>query len=89
MAGWKRWYVLGAYMSLKDQWAVHWVEQALSRGPYGVEMLLVRYLNSCLVQPRYQREEYMETAIVYYGLVDQSLHFIPRRGVQREGRMVM
>ena len=42
-------------------------------------MLLVRDLNARLVQPRDQQEEDLATVIVNYRLVDQSLHFIPRR----------
>ena len=66
-------------MPHNDQPTVHRVEQALARGPAGVEMLLVGDLNALLVQTRDQWEEDMTIAIVNYRLVDQSLHFITRR----------
>ena len=42
-------------------------------------MLLVVNLDKLLEKLRYQQEEDMDTSIAKYGLVYQSLRFIPRR----------
>ena len=55
------------------------MEQDISRGLVGVEMLLVGDLNARLEQPRNQQEEDMATTIEKYRIVDQSLHFIQRQ----------
>ena len=74
----KLWYIVWAYIPPNDQLTVHWVEQALARGPARVDKLLVGDLNACLLQLRDQQEEDLATVIVNYRLVDQSLNFIPR-----------
>ena len=55
------------------------MEHALSRGLAGVKALLFGDLNDHLVQPRDQHGEDLKTAIANNGIVDQSLHFIPRQ----------
>ena len=82
--GWKKWRVVGAYVPVNNQPGVHWVVQALSREPEGVGTLLVDDLNTCLSQPRDQREEDLETAIDNHGLTDQLMHFTPRRRYRGE-----
>ena len=37
------------------------------------------------MQPRDQCKEYLVTAITNYGIVDQTLHFIPRRRYRGKG----
>ena len=44
-------YVVGAYVSPNNQLTVYLMEQDLSRGPVGVDMLLVGYRNARLAQP--------------------------------------
>ena len=72
-------YVVGAYVSPNNQLTVYLMEQDLSRGPVGVDMLLVGYRNARLAQPRDQCEEDLATATKKYGIVDQTLHFIRRK----------
>ena len=78
-------YFIGAYVPPDDQPTVHRVEQALGRVPAGVDTLLVCDLNARLEQPQDQREEDLVTAIVNYGIVDQTLQFIPRRNYRWNG----
>ena len=51
----------------------------------GVETLLFVNLNERLAQPRDQREEYIAVDIANYGIVDQTLHFIPRHRYRGKG----
>ena len=44
--GKKFWYVVSAYVPPNNKMTVHWVDQALARGQEGVEMLLVRDVNT-------------------------------------------
>ena len=62
-----------------NQPAVHREDQAVARGPAGVNIMLIRDLNAQLVQTRDTRKEDLVTSITSYGLVDQTLHIIPRR----------
>ena len=55
--GWKRWFVVNAYVTSNEQPVVHRVEQVLVPCPAGTEMLLFSDLNYHLVQPCDQREE--------------------------------
>ena len=57
--------------------------------PGGVEILLIGELNSRLVQPRGQSEEELETSIANYSIVDETLHFVPRRKYRGGGGGVM
>ena len=65
-------------MPPNNQPQVHWVEQAQASISVGVETLLVSKLNALLSQPQDQCKEDLTTDIVNYGLVDHTLHFIPR-----------
>ena len=76
--GRKLWYVDREYMPINNQPQVHWVEQAQASISVGVETLLVGKLNALLSQPQDQCKEDLTTDIVNYGLVDHTLHFIPR-----------
>ena len=51
---WKRWYFFRAYVPPNDQLSVYWVEQDLDQGLAGTETLLVRNLNTRLMQPHNQ-----------------------------------
>ena len=66
-------------MPPNNQPTVHQVYQDLAHGPAEVETLLVGNLNDRLEQMRDQLEEDLATAIENYGLVDQTIQFIPRR----------
>ena len=50
-------------MPPKDQPVLHWVVQSLAHVTAGVEKLLVGNLNTCLAQPRGEREEDLATPI--------------------------
>ena len=55
---------------------MHWVEQALARGPPGVEMLLVDDLNARLAQLQDWREEELTAAIDDYGIGCRNLLYV-------------
>ena len=67
-AGWKRWYVIRAYVTPNDQPKLHQVEQALARGLAGIDMLMVRNLNNRLAKTRDRSDEDLVTASNNYGL---------------------
>ena len=46
MLGWKRWYIVGAYVPPENLPAVHQITHALSCGPEGVMKLLVLDINT-------------------------------------------
>ena len=77
--GRKCWYIVRSYMPPNDLPTVHWIMQVLECGPEGAGKLLVGNLNSCLENPRYQREEQLATVLAGHGLTDQAWHFLPRR----------
>ena len=64
---------------------VHVVEQALTRGQMGAETLLVSDLNTLLAKSQHQHNEDLATAITNCGLVDQTIHLIPRRSYIGKG----
>ena len=84
-AGRKRWYAIRAYMPPNNQTAVHRVHQALAQGTEGVETLLVGDLNARSAQPWDRQKKNLANNIANYGLVDQTLYFIPRRRYRGEG----
>ena len=73
MAGWNRWFVVGAYMPPNNQPTLHRVEKALAQCPVGTEMLLARDLNNRLEQPRKYSKEELTTYISNNGLEYQTL----------------
>ena len=81
----KRWYVVGEYAPPNGQPAVHWMDQALVRGPLRMGTLLVGYLSYCLVQPHNWSNDYLATAIANYSLEDQMLYFILQQIYRGEG----
>ena len=78
-----------AYVPPKYQPAVHQVDQALAHGPVKLEALLVRNLNNSLAQPQDQCKETLPIDIANYGLMYQTLHFIPRVRYRDEGSLLM
>ena len=77
-AGWKFWYVVGAYVYPNDQPTVHRLEKALAYVTMGVDTLLSVDRNICLAQPLDQQEKYSATTIANYGILEQILQFIQR-----------
>ena len=75
-AGWKVWYVVGAYIYPYDQPTVNNLKQALAHSKMGVDTLLSVNCNICLTQLLDQQEKYLATTIANYGLLEQILHFI-------------
>ena len=67
---WKFWYIVGAYLTPKDQPAIHRVAQTLACELVGVGTLLVGKLNARLEQLRDQQEEDLEIIIASHGLSD-------------------
>ena len=84
-SGRKLWYVIGAYVPPNDLLTVQCIKQALACGPEGVGKLIVGKLNTCLENPRDQREEQLATVLAIHGLTDQAQHFLPRRKYREEG----
>ena len=83
--GWKRWFIVRAYVPPNDQPTVHQVEQSLVQEPEGVESLMFININTLLNQPYDWCKEYLVTAIAIHGLYDQTLHFAPWRSYRGEG----
>ena len=87
-SGASRWYVIGAYVPLKDVLTVHQVEQVLAVNPKWIETISMRDLKSSLEEPQDEREEDMTTSLDDHGLEDIIRHFTPRRRYIVRGRWI-
>ena len=78
MLGARRWYVVEEYVSPNNIPEMRRVEQVMGASPKGLELILIRYLNARLRDPREKCEEDLATVLVDRGLVNMIYHFMPQ-----------
>ena len=76
-SGARLWYVVTAYVTPNNVAEVNRVEQAMIAASKVLEMILLGGLNARLVDRREKREDDLATALVEWGLVNITYHFMP------------
>ena len=84
--GAQRWYIVGAYVSPKDEVTMETVVAAIERKPPGADLMVAGDFNVDIMEPKgNRRAENIATDLATAGVENMAHHFMPRRRAHRRG----